>query len=385
MAPEMRPHLLMAAAALLGAAAAAAVQPTNRPAQQQRLRDLRSEIEQRRRSETELEHSAGAIQTELDRLGREGRALRARLDQLAGRMIPLDREIAGTERQVEQHTLELDQKRDALEQTISTLYRLGRLSYLKVLLGASSAGGMLRNNRALAYLAHRDFQAIEAYRVALASLNQQQARLAAQRGELESIHGQALQAQSELEATQKQQRALLDQVRARLRENRTVRARLEGQERELMRLIERLAKPRRSRPRPAPGLPAAERLPWPVQGGVVVFPFGELREGQTVISWPGLDMWVPAESRVSAVKSGRVIYSDAVKGLGHVIVIDHGDELKSVYAKLETPRVKVGDRVEAGTVLASVLAVDPDKETNFVFSLNRAGQAVDPARWLRQR
>jgi septal ring factor EnvC (AmiA/AmiB activator) len=110
-----------------------------------------------------------------------------------------------------------------------------------------------------------------------------------------------------------------------------------------------------------------------------------MREGQTVISWPGIDMWVPGDTPVTAVKPGKVIYSDSVKGLGHVIVLDHGDDLKSVYAKLRDPRVQVGDQIAAGTALGTVIAVAAEEDTNFLFSLNRAGRPVDPARWLRRR
>ena len=386
----MQARILIRAAAaacwVAGSAATLFAQQPDRTTQQERLRELRSEIQAQRRTQAELEQTAGAIETELAQLGERLRELGGRLRDQRGQMAALDREVATTERQVEQRTEQLEQKRADLERALSTLYRLGRLSYLKAVLGARSAGGVLRNNRALAYLARRDSQAIQAYRVELTSLEQERARLRGQRGALEALHDRTLQTQVELAATQERQQALLEQIRTRLREDRRVRARLEGQEREIVRLLERLRTPgsRPARP-PRGGLPAAQRLPWPVEGGVIVFPFGRLREGQTVISWPGIDMWVPAQTPVTAVKSGRVIYSDTVRGLGHVIVLDHGEELKSVYAKLRDPRVQLGDQIQSGAALGTVIPVDPEQDTNFLFSLNQAGRPVDPARWLHPR
>jgi septal ring factor EnvC (AmiA/AmiB activator) len=372
------PALLILIAGALGA------QVEDRAHQRQRLDRLRGQIEDQRRQEAQLEDQAKGLEQEIAELERRLRGQQIRLQQLRRQLTEVDRQVAATERSVEHRTHAVEQKRLALEQTLATLYRLGRLSYIKVLLSARSVGGVLRNNRALAFLARRDAGAIEGYRVELSRLAQDRVRLAAQRRQLEALHDQALAVQVEIAAAQERQSELLADVRSRLRASQKVRAGLESQARGLRELLARIT-PSAPRSRPALPRPAAERLPWPVERGVIVFPFGELREGQTVISWPGIDMWVPAETPVVAVQRGRVLYSDAVKGLGHVVVIDHGDDLRSIYAKLGDPQVAAGDQVEQGRRIGTVVSVGPEEDTNFLFSLNAAGRPVDPSSWLQRR
>jgi murein DD-endopeptidase MepM/ murein hydrolase activator NlpD len=66
----------------------------------------------------------------------------------------------------------------------------------------------------------------------------------------------------------------------------------------------------------------------------------------------GLDFAVPAGSPVRAVNSGSIILARPLFFEGNCVVIDHGQGLLSLYLHLSEFKVKEGDEVEAGQLIA---------------------------------
>lgn len=69
-------------------------------------------------------------------------------------------------------------------------------------------------------------------------------------------------------------------------------------------------------------------------------------------SHKGLDFAGPRNSNVLASADGKVKLVDFKKGFGNLIVIDHGNDIETVYAHLKKTNVKSGDIVKRGDVIA---------------------------------
>lgn len=101
---------------------------------------------------------------------------------------------------------------------------------------------------------------------------------------------------------------------------------------------------------------------------------------------PGLDYACKTGDRVFATASGRVVgasdYANQV--MGRHLILKHRDGRKSYYLHLSKLRVKVGDRVERGKVIA--LSGNTGTTTtgpHLHFSIkNVLGRCVDPAKIL---
>jgi len=65
----------------------------------------------------------------------------------------------------------------------------------------------------------------------------------------------------------------------------------------------------------------------------------------------GIDFGVPIGTPVKAANSGRVILSMTLTSTGNTIIIDHGYNLFSSYAHLDSLGVDVGDIVESGQLI----------------------------------
>ena len=68
----------------------------------------------------------------------------------------------------------------------------------------------------------------------------------------------------------------------------------------------------------------------------------------------GIDIGARAGSAIYAVAAGEVFFSGQTEGYGRVVGVRHNGEVTTLYAHCWATRVVVGDRVVAGSVLATL-------------------------------
>jgi len=137
--------------------------------------------------------------------------------------------------------------------------------------------------------------------------------------------------------------------------------------------------------RPEGGLQAMRgRLPSPV-GGRVSRPFGTRQDAAlgTTLDNPGVDYACAPGSAVKAVHDGRVEKVTWVAGFGNTVLLSHGDDCWTVYAKLEDVDVREGQAVQGGQALGRAGRFDQAGEGAVHFELWQDRQARDPRQWLR--
>ena len=121
------------------------------------------------------------------------------------------------------------------------------------------------------------------------------------------------------------------------------------------------------------------RLTKPVSGRIAAS-FGSRRTGSAL--WQGLLFRAPEGAEVSACASGRVVFSDWLRGYGNLIIIDHGNTYMSVYANNESILKNVGDRVKAGETVATVGTSGASDEPGLYFEIRYKGKPINPQPWL---
>jgi murein DD-endopeptidase MepM/ murein hydrolase activator NlpD len=100
----------------------------------------------------------------------------------------------------------------------------------------------------------------------------------------------------------------------------------------------------------------------------------------------GIDIGILRKLRVVAAADGRVEatgYLPDYAGYGNVVLISHGQGLKTLYAHLSRVRAEVGQRVEAGEWIGMAGCTGSCTGTHLHFELRRRGVAVDPLAFLR--
>lgn len=122
-----------------------------------------------------------------------------------------------------------------------------------------------------------------------------------------------------------------------------------------------------------PEAESARDLNWPLRG-VLYARFG--RRGRE--AHDGIDLAAPVGTPVKTAAAGKVIYAGEQKGYGLIAIIEHPNGLSTLYAHNHELRVKTGQQVREGQVIASVGESGRTTGPHLHFEVRRDGVPVDP-------
>lgn len=125
------------------------------------------------------------------------------------------------------------------------------------------------------------------------------------------------------------------------------------------------------------------QLPWPVKGRLAN-KFGSARAESTESIWDGVLIDAKEGTEIRAITSGKVTFSDWLRGYGLLIIIDHGKGYMSLYAFNQSLYRQVGDWVDVGDVIASVGQSGGRSHAGLYFGIRNNGRPIDPQEWCRK-
>ena len=111
---------------------------------------------------------------------------------------------------------------------------------------------------------------------------------------------------------------------------------------------------------------------------------GVVSRGFDRVLHPWVDVTAPAGSMVMSVLDGTVVFTDWVQESGYTLVIQHANDLISIYKNNQKLLHKSGDAVKAGTPVAMLASSNSlTKGDHLHFELWYKGAAVDPALYIK--
>jgi len=111
---------------------------------------------------------------------------------------------------------------------------------------------------------------------------------------------------------------------------------------------------------------------------------GVVSSGFDRVLHPWVDVTAPAGSMVMAVLDGTVVFTDWVQESGYTLVIQHSNDLISIYKNNQKLLHKSGDAVKAGTPVGMLASSNSlTKGDHLHFELWYKGAAVDPALYIK--
>ncbi|MDI9237738.1 M23 family metallopeptidase [Lysobacter sp. LF1] len=96
----------------------------------------------------------------------------------------------------------------------------------------------------------------------------------------------------------------------------------------------------------------------------------------------GIDFGGRVGTPIHAVADGVVVEADFRADYGNVVQVDHGDGCVTLYAHNSRLDVHKGDVVRAGQEIARMGATGHATGPHLHFEMRRAGERVDPERYL---
>ena len=132
------------------------------------------------------------------------------------------------------------------------------------------------------------------------------------------------------------------------------------------------------------GVGARAERDLPIEGVHFFTPLkGVVAKGYDRVVHPGIDVSAPTGTVVSAVLDGTVIFTGWDAEQGYIILIQHRDNLLSIYTNNQKLLRSSGDAVKAGTPIALVGGTGRQTETDHLhFELWQNGQSLDPTRFI---
>ena len=121
----------------------------------------------------------------------------------------------------------------------------------------------------------------------------------------------------------------------------------------------------------------AGMLEWPLRG-VLYARFG--RKGKT--PHDGIDLSAPAGTPVKTAGEGTVLFAGPQQGYGLLVIVEHARGLVTVYAHNRDLRVRTGQAVREGQVIATVGESGKTSGPHLHFEVRQDGQPVDPLKLL---
>ena len=123
------------------------------------------------------------------------------------------------------------------------------------------------------------------------------------------------------------------------------------------------------------------KLAWPVQGKLKKL-YGK-RKPLSDLRWQGVVIEAPNGRQIRAVSHGRVAFADWLRGLGNLIIIDHGNSYLSLYGHNESLFKSAGEWVEVGDVIASIGNSGGQKNNGLYFEIRKKGKPQNPSGWCK--
>lgn len=123
-------------------------------------------------------------------------------------------------------------------------------------------------------------------------------------------------------------------------------------------------------------------LPWPTESHTIIHKFGRYTNPSTgtLIENLGVGIGSKSGSSVRAVAAGVVSLVNWLPGYGSLVIIDHGNTFRTVYANLASVSIQQGQSVKAGTLLGrSGRSVDGEY---LHFELWHDRDKLNPSAWL---
>jgi septal ring factor EnvC (AmiA/AmiB activator) len=373
---RLRAATLLAAVAI--AAGIAAAGPPESPPRDERLRKIQ---ERRKALEQDLARLRGQEKSLLGEVERLEVEVRLRAEELREIQIGLQRtqeQMDATVRRVKELEAQVERERPVLAARARALYKLGELSYLRLLLSVERPTDIFRGYRFVTALARRDNQRIAAFRAGLNTLAATRADLETRTREALALRESRERARRALDADRRRKTALLTQIVERKETHAAYLVELQEAEARLSGLLEGMSEADVTVP------VAAFRgtLPWPATGRVRST-FGRHKHPKfdTYTVQNGIEIEAKADTPVTAVYEGGVVFAERFKGYGLMVVVDHGGKHLSLYAHLGEARVQPGQKVAAGEVIGTVGT--SLEGPGLYFEMRFQGKPEDPMEWLR--
>ena len=353
---------------------------TDATAAEQRLDEVARELDSLNTWLEDADKRLSGLQAEISRaddevadINRRIRGLNTEIDEVRQSLTQLEDQ----RREVEKRRLD---QANQVARHVRAAHRLVGSGFFKVLLNRESPDTVDRIVRYHRYFVQARLDALDAYAQTLNRIEEIGEATRERRQALAAREDELKSRTASLSERRSQRETLAASLRREMRDKTVSRDQLLRDRKRLQSLLARLDD--RMRDEHTVAFAASKgRMHWPVAGRVL-HRFGEARaDGR--LKWEGIYLAAAEGTRINAIHSGRVVFSDWLRGFGLLTIIDHGNRYMSLYGNADALLKQAGDWVESGEPIASAGSSGGRDVSGVYFEVRADGRPTNPAAWLR--
>ncbi len=357
-----------------------------------RMRILEKQITEHRKRAKQMGEKEKGVLTQINSLDQKKKVTEQRIRVLELKLEKVKNTISNLRAEVRLTEQELGEMMHILENRLVDIYKYGGVAEFNLLLSSTTAHEAMETSFLLNRIALQDQAMItsmlekkDRLLQAASQMEQQQKDLAVNTSHLSKerkTFRQEINKSNDFLGKVRQERSLHEQA---VRE-------LQQSQKEIQQTVTALMRKKRDEESRNKGrsaqytyLPSGGQLSWPVQGQITsTFGMRVHPVFKTKMMHTGMDIRAPRGTPVRAAGPGEVLFAGWLRGYGQVIIIDHGNNLSSVYAHLSSMSVREGAAVKKGQTIGAVGSTGTATGAHLHFEVRVGGDARDPMRYLRK-
>jgi septal ring factor EnvC (AmiA/AmiB activator) len=396
--------VLALAATLLIPARLLPTEEDNIKSKQAELTKLREEIEQYEEKIKEHEKKEHATLELLDTYDRQETLLRKLVGELRKEERTLQGNIDDTKRSIQELGGQVSYLKRNYASYVSNVYRYGRTYDLELLLTSKSLNQVLVRAEYLRRFSNQRKKDLDKITTKCEAIEEENLKLQRQLVEQRQLITDKAAEEKKLQDQMKKRKKMLATIRRDKKMLRQDADRTLAAAQELEQLISKLIEQERIRKAretarakegkaPPPSIaPSGQafvdrrgHLRWPVSQGRIVTRFGNQQHPvlKTITQNTGIDIAVPTGTDVEAVANAEVSAISWLPSFGNLVILDHSNGYRTVYAHLSEIAVSEGEQVTEGNVIGKSGESFSGSVLHFEIWKDREKQ--DPEHWLSPR
>jgi septal ring factor EnvC (AmiA/AmiB activator) len=357
----------------------------DRSAKEKQLKTVLAKIEKLKRAIDVKEDSKSKYIKQLKaselKIGKVNQKIRAIGKKIKGKKS----ELAALRETRLKHQRQLSRENDSLAEQVYTAFTLGREEKVKLLFSQQDPETLQRNLVYYQYFSNARVDLINDVQDNIDKIIETEQLIQQARQDLEKNQQALSQQKQQLNKDRSKRKSIIASLDKQLKNQGGNLSRLEDEATQLQNLINSIQEIFVDAPEDEISERAfAElkgKLAWPVKGKLKRL-FGR-NKPLSNLRWQGVILEAPNGSRVQAISHGRVAFADWLRGLGNLIIIDHGNSYLSLYGHNESLFKTAGEWVEAGDVISSTGSSGGQKKPGLYFEIRKKGKPQNPTGWCK--
>jgi septal ring factor EnvC (AmiA/AmiB activator) len=358
---------------------------SNKSIKEAELKNLRAKISHLQETISEKQDSKSAYIRQLKKIERSISKISQKISASKNKIVDTESELRQLRKLKKQSQNELSQQNSTLAQQVYLAYTLGQQEKIKLLFSQQDAGDLQRNLIYYQYFSNARVDLIKRVQKDIDILLKTEADINIIKKVIETSHQRLKEQERNLKKSGLERASIIASLDQQLKTQGGVLGKLQVDANALESLISSIEEILIESPEPSfddrPFAKMRGKLSWPVEGKVNRF-FGRQKQWSE-LRWQGVLIEAPVGSHVRAISAGRVAFADWLRGLGNIIIIDHGNSYLSLYGHNESLFMSAGEWVEAGDIISSIGSSGGQDNPSLYFEIRSKGRPQNPTKWCK--